>query len=321
MEMKRTNHHHRATCSSWRLVFLWVTVACSCALGRSSSSQSLWAAAEATVAVADADAVEAETVNINNEDSFDEDQLVQETIAAGRGDRDETGVRDQWLSDAHLGEASKIDTRKPISPEVQRLLKAYRLDCEGCDHKEAVKKVNAYVKETKKLAQELKKQKIAGEARDSWARRLFTAAVVAGLSYAYVNRKALGLEVLLKNGLDSLSGGGTDELQGVGEAQRAEILRKRREQAAAAASQRQKQEQDANANPTWLDNEQLEIWTARQEKQFKTALKAFSGVPKKERYKLIAEKVDGKTRIECLTHHRMQELLAKRREYQSQQSQ
>ena len=67
-----------------------------------------------------------------------------------------------------------------------------------------------------------------------------------------------------------------------------------------------------------LQNEQKEVWTPKQEKQFQKALREFSGVPKKERYKLIAEKVQGKSRIECLTHHRMQELLAKRQQKQNQ---
>mmetsp|Transcript_19326 Transcript_19326/g.48107 ORF Transcript_19326/g.48107 Transcript_19326/m.48107 type:complete len:272 (+) Transcript_19326:1058-1873(+) len=239
-------------------------------------------------------------VATHDRDEFDEDELVQETIAAGRGERDEQGIRDQWLSDEHIG--SKIDTRRPISPEVSRLLEAYRLTCEGCDHKQAVKKVNAYVKETKRIAKE---EKVAQERRDALARKLFGALVVAALSAAYLYREKLGLEFLLQNGNAMPS-------EGMGEAQAANIRRLRRQQAADAAATRQ---QSLEA-PTWLQNEQKEMWTPKQEKQFQKALREFSGVPKKERYKLIAEKVNGKSRIECLTHHRMLELLAKRKEQQ-----
>ncbi len=230
-------------------------------------------------------------------DEFDEDELVKETIAAGRGERDEQGVRDQWGSDEHLN--SSFDSRRPISPEVSRLLKAYRLTCEGCDHNQAVKKVNAHVRETKRIAREEKK---AQERRDALARKLFGALVVIVLSAAYLYREPLGLEFLFNNG------GKNSANESMSEAQMANIRRLRRQQAAEAASKRQ-QSQEA---PSWLENEKKEVWTPKQEKQFQKALREFSGVPKKERYKLIAEKVNGKSRIECLTHHRMQELLAKR---------
>ena len=236
-----------------------------------------------------------------------EDELVQETINAGRGGRDEQGIRDQWLSDEHLGEESTYDSRKPISAKVQRLLQAYKLDCTGCDHNQAVRKVNNFLK---RQADEQRKR----EQRDSWARKLFAALLVVGASYAYVNRKRLGLEFLLGNG----RGNDNDDLQGFTEAQRANILRLRREQAATAATKRQQQEEQARAAPSWLENEQKEVWTSKQEKQFQKALQEFSGVPKKERYKLIAEKVNGKSRIECLTHHRMQELLEKRAQEEDQ---
>jgi len=259
-----------------RLLFLWLV--CSCFL----------LAAETTEA----------SESTETESSFDEDEL-------GRGDRDEQGIRDQWLSDEHLGKdgLGVFDSRKPISEDVKRLLKAYRLDCEGCDHKEAVKKVNAYNRETKRLAREEKK---ARERKDSWARKIFSALVVAGLTAAYVHRKKLGLEFLLNNGKNK-----DDDLRGFTEAQKANILRLRREQAADAASKRQQAEAPP---PTWLENEKKEVWTKKQEKQFQKALNEFFGVPKKERYKLIAEKVDGKSRIECLTHHRMQDLLSKQNE-------
>ena len=83
------------------------------------------------------------------------DEIAKETIEAGRGHRDERGVRDQWESDEHLTSESisKFDTRKgrPISNDVKRLLKQYRLECNDCDHNDAVQKVNKYVRETKRL--------------------------------------------------------------------------------------------------------------------------------------------------------------------------
>lgn len=244
-----------------------------------------------------------EIVQQEQEEEFDEDELVKETIAAGRGDRDERGVRDQWLSDEHIGTA--FDSRRPISPEVSRLLEAYRLTCEGCDHNQAVKKVNAYIQETKRIAREEQETR---ERRDAMARKLFGSLVVILLAAAYLYREQLGLEFLLNNGKTT-----TTTNEGMSEAQMANIRRLRRQQAADAASKR-KLSQEA---PSWLENEKKEVWTPKQEKQFQKALREFSAIPKKERYKLIAEKVNGKSRIECLTHHRMQELVAKRQDQQN----
>jgi hypothetical protein len=236
--------------------------------------------------------------------SFDEELLVQETIAAGRGHRDEQGVRDQWLSDDHLGKEGVgiFDARKPISEDAQRLLTRYRLNCPGCDHNEAVKKVNAYVKEAKRLAQEERESR---KRQDSWTQKLVSVLLCIGVSAAYVHRKKMGLEFLLNNGKNK-----DDGLHGCTEAQKANILKLRQQQADDLMSKRQ---QAQAPPPTWLENEKKEVWTKKQEKQFQKALNEFFGVPKKERYKLISEKVDGKSRIECLTHHRMQDLFAKQK--------
>lgn len=254
--------------------------------------------------------------DVDVDDEFDEDMLVKETIAAGRGDRDEQGVRDQWLSDKHLGGESVYDSRKPVSEEVKRLLDAYRLKCDGCGQKEAVKKVNAYVKETKRLNKLAREKAAAAALRDSWARKIFAALVVAGLSAAYVYQKELGLEFLFQDIGRKLGGGNSNN---VDEAQRSEFLRQKRQQAVDAAAERNKPQEAKSSPPTWLANEQKEVWTPKQEKQFQKAAREFSGIPKKERYKLIAEKVVGKSRIECLTHHKMQELLAKYNQEQQQQ--
>jgi hypothetical protein len=250
----------------------------------------------------------------DNDNNVDDDtMLVRETIEAGRGDRDEQGIRDQWHSDAHIGKDSKFDSRKPISKDIQRLLRAYRLECDGCDHSEAVQKVNAYVLETKRLTQLEEERQQQQQRRDAWARWIFTTIMAVGLSCAYMYRTkwSEALEIIVQLVGEKVNGDG-DGLAGFSEAQRAEILRRRRQH---AATQRQPQELQNNNDkavpPTWLDNEKKEVWTSKQEKQFQKALREFGGVSKKERYQLIAAKVDGKSRIECLTHHRMQELLEK----------
>jgi hypothetical protein len=255
------------------------------------------------------------------------DEIAKETIEAGRGHRDERGVRDQWESDEHLTSKSisKFDTRKgrPISNDVKRLLEQYRLECNDCDHNEAVQKVNNYVRETKRLTKLEKERK---EKYDRWSYRIFTSIIIIGLSLAYIYQKEI-LTTLLGNDYEtrirrmvtSGNGVGGSDLSGFTEVQRTEIMRLRRQHASDAATKRQQQEASTAVQPTWLDNEKNEIWTSKQEKQFQKALREYSGVPKKERYKLIAEKVDDKSRIECLTHHRMIELLEKQQQQQQQQ--
>jgi hypothetical protein len=229
---------------------------------------------------------------IDGETTDLEDQAVKEAINAGRGHRDEVGKRDQWKSEEHLGAASKFDSRRPISPDVKRLLKMYRLECSGCDHSEAVALVNESIRTTKLEAQQ--------QARKEWwiSQGLLLAGLVvcAGIVSFVVHQEK------------------TSESSGflLDDNKRSEIQQLRhRQQAADAAVQRN------DAAPTWRDNEQMEIWTTKQEKSFQKALREFGGVAKKERYILIAAKVDGKSRIECLTHHRLQQF----REQQQQKDQ
>jgi hypothetical protein len=221
-----------------------------------------------------------------------EDQAAKEAINAGRGHRDDEGKRDQWDSTEHLGEATKFDSRRPISPDVKRLLKMYRLECSGCDHSEAVSLVNDYVRTTKLEAQQRAR-------REWWISRglvLVTLAVCAGIIRF----------VLLQEKTSGSSHFSPDDKK------RSEIQQLRlRQHIANAAVQRN------TAAPTWRDNEEMEIWTPKQEKRFQKALREFGGVAKKERYVLIAAKVDGKSRIECLTHHRLQQF----REQQQQKDQ
>ena len=206
---------------------------------------------------------------------------------------------------------------------MKRLLKQYRLDCIDCDHNEAVQKVNNYVRETKRLT---KLEKERQEKYDIWSHRIFTAIIIIGLSLSYIYQKEI-LTTLLGDDYETRirrmvtsgiggGGNGNGDLSGFTEVQRTEIMRLRRQHASDAATKRQQLETNTAVQPTWLDNEKKEIWTPKQEKQFQKALREFSGVPKKERYKLIAEKVDDKSRIECLTHHRMIELLEKQQQQQ-----
>ena len=223
-----------------------------------------------------------------------EDEAVKEVINAGRGHRDDAGTRDQWNSKEHLGEESKFDSRRLISPDVKRLLNTYRLECSGCDHSEAVSLINDYVR-TKKLEAQQQARK------DLWADRgLMLAALVVCASivkFVILQEKNLG-----PSGF-SLDGKKQSEIQQL----------RQRQQITNAAVQRGRN----TAAPTWRDNEEKVIWTNKQETQFQTALRAFGGVTKKERYVLIAAKVDGKSRIECLTHHRLQQF----REEQQQKDQ
>ena len=58
--------------------------------------------------------------------------------------------------------------------------------------------------------------------------------------------------------------------------------------------------------PTWRELEEREAWSARQEKQFREGLRAYGGVANgKEKWRLIAERVDGKDRAACYNHHKL----------------
>ena len=77
-----------------------------------------------------------------------EEEIFQETLAAGRGEREAQGVRDQWEVKSGIG--GKEDTRKPISKKVRSMMEDNGLSCPGCSHKEAVAMVNAFIKEEQK---------------------------------------------------------------------------------------------------------------------------------------------------------------------------
>lgn len=228
---------------------------------------------------------------VDDEKAVDlEEKIMRETISAGRGERDEVGVRDQWSSTDHLGESSKFDTRKRSpSAKARRLLREYRLECNGCDHNEATAKINAFVLETKERAR-----------RRQWLERAVIVAVTLGAVLLFL---FAGFQTKTSQYLRNHSSGK--------KVMRLDIEEERRRQAFLAESRRAAAEAKRRAAPTWRDIEEREVWTAKQEKQFAKALLEFGGIPPKERYHLIATRVDDKSRQECLMHHKLLKAIAK----------
>lgn len=235
-------------------------------------------------------------MNDDNQDIDEELQrlVVEETLASGRGERDAVGVRDQWGSTEHLKQ--QYDARRKPSKRVTGLLEEYRLSCEGCDHDEAVAKINAFVLDTK---QGILKQ----QATRRFSERMFGVfawLVVALVSAFWYKRKFQSQGVTLGAPQDSSFAKG----------RRKEIERQRKRFEKTLEVERSSQK-PMKRPPTWREQEQKEVWTKEQERQFSRALKAFGGVPGKARYTLIADKVDGKTRQECLMHHKLIQVCSK----------
>ena len=249
----------------------------------------------------------AETASQNDHDDFDEEELLYETIAAGRGHRDEVGMRDQWSSTEHLGVKFDSKTSK-ISPRVQALLKSYRLECNGCrTEQDAIMKINTFVIATKAEAQRL-------ESRQLWQERAVSVITVLVVILAgwlvharYRRRKNDALSAAPRFGIGGYSIGRSSATTADANTRRIQIEAQRRR----AALLQQNEAAAPPPPPTWRENEELEIWTAAQEKQFHKALVCFGGVPPKARYILIADKVDGKNRLECLMHHKLLQAMAK----------
>lgn len=223
----------------------------------------------------------------------EDDRLVQETIEAGRGHRDEKGERDQWGSTEHL--KARFDSRRPISTKVKALMDRYQIDCKDCDHAEAVAKVNAFLKDAKE-------EDARRERRQLWWSRALNALTILVLvcaAVAFTHKEEL--QAMIDAKLDEKYGGA--DSTPLSEARRQEI-EKQRQNAALAAEARAKEAAEKEA-PNWREREEKEVWTSKQEKQFTKALASFGGVPAKARYTLIADKVEGKTRNECLMHHKL----------------
>jgi len=247
-------------------------------------------------------AASASDINIKNDNNNLEDEVMLETIATGRGDRDEVGHREEWSKQEHLRESSRFDTRKgqPISSQIKKKLQFYRLECNECDNNEAVAKINAFVLDTKRQA-EVKAQ------RQSWMSAVIQAVVGAALcALAYFFYQ----DGTINKGSYTL-GGGSSGGSGSDDNRRTQIEDQRR-RAAARLEEEILTLQRANDNaPTWVDNEMTEIWTPKQEKQFANALVMYGRMSAKTRYKLVADNVDDKTKQECLMHHKLQQLIAK----------
>mmetsp|Transcript_47372 Transcript_47372/g.92404 ORF Transcript_47372/g.92404 Transcript_47372/m.92404 type:complete len:235 (+) Transcript_47372:107-811(+) len=207
-----------------------------------------------------------------------EEEVARETIAAGRGERETIGVRDQWASTDHLGEV--FDSRKPISAKARHLLREYRLECAGCDHYEATARINAFVRMTRRRARNRK-----------WLRHASILIMVfVGTVFLF---KAIAAETSAQRAVD-------DQIR-----REIEDMRRR------ADTEEMNQRIAAKRAPTWREIEEKEVWTPKQEKQFAKALVEFGGIPAKERYGFIADNVKDKSRQECLMHHKLLEAITK----------
>lgn len=245
-------------------------------------------------------------VQIRSQESLDheigtiEDEAFRETIDEGRGERDIRGVREEWESSQHVGKNSKTDTRRPISSKVKRLLENYGLECNGCDHNEATSVINNFVRNTKEEA------KIEAERRARNER--YFSFVVSGLAFfgvvSYLIFRFRPFKEADNAASSSVGNHLRSSIQSIQEKAAAEERFKRAKAADARADARQ-------AKSSWLELEEKALWTARQEKQFTKALNEFSGIRPKERYQLIAGRVHDKSRLECLMHHKLQQLKAK----------
>lgn len=234
-----------------------------------------------TAAAAEETAAEANSGDV----SALEEEIMREAIADGRGDRDEVGVRDQWESNEHLRD--QFDVRRPPSLKVQQLLQAYRLECENCDHDEATSKVNAFVRDAKKEA----KQRTQ---KDVWQSRVVSVVLLIGTAAVFWFFSSFDS----RNSLDPRMDAQT----------RSWIVEQRLQ---AAKEKERHQRVNAVSAPSWRENEEKELWSPRQIKQFENALSKFGGVPPKERYHLIAQKVNDKSKLECQMHHKLQQAMAK----------
>jgi hypothetical protein len=230
-------------------------------------------------------AEEEAAADLNSDVSALEEEIMREAIAEGRGDRDEVGIRDQWESSEHL--RGHFDVRRPPSFKVRQLLQTYRLECENCDHDEATSKVNSFVRDTKQEAQRRARN-------DVWQSRAVSVVLLIGAAAAFwffaSSRTYLGPEPRIDAPTRSWI-----------EAQRLQ----------AAKEKERHQRINAVSTPSWRDNEETELWSPRQEKQFVKALSEFGGMSPKERYHLIAQKVNDKSKLECQMHHKLQQAMAK----------
>ena len=219
-----------------------------------------------------------------------ENAAFQETIRQSRGDRESQGVRDQWESKDGIGR--KEDLRRKMTKKTRRRLEDHGLDCKGCTNAEAIDVINDFVRREQKR---IKSEEYYADRR----KKIMGFLVPFG-----------GLVVLLMIGFLVLQGtaAAVDRPRKVDDEIREAI---RQTQFYAEARAAAKAESLSKPAPSWRDNEELEEWTPRQEKQFRKALGPLMGLPPKERWRLVAEKVEGKDHKECASHYKLQQILEK----------
>ena len=219
-----------------------------------------------------------------------ENAAFQETIRQSRGDRESQGVRDQWESRDGIGR--KEDLRRKMTKKTRRRLEDHGLDCKGCTNAEAIDVINDFVRREQKR---IKSEEYYADRR----RKIMGFVVPFG-----------GLVLLLGIGFLVLqaSAAAVDRPRKVDDEIREAI---RQTQFYAEAMAAAKAESLSKPAPTWRDNEEMEEWTPRQEKQFQRALGPLMGLPPKERWRLVAEKVEGKDHRECAAHYKLQQILGR----------
>ena len=161
------------------------------------------------------------------------------------------------------------------------------------------------MKETKEEAKRQQQQQERQKQLKGTGIFMTVVALLVGGSLFYLNQQQHGGGNRLGGGSSS---GGIDQTRRLQEIQ-AQRQRAEAEMMKQALEAKQQGKNGGRTPPSWQEQEAKEVWTSKQIKQFDNALIAFGGVPPKARYGLIADKVDGKTRNECLLHHKYIEWL------------
>ncbi|KAJ1458711.1 hypothetical protein M885DRAFT_586072 [Pelagophyceae sp. CCMP2097] len=213
-----------------------------------------------------------------------QDEAMRDVLAAGRGERDDQGVRDQWVSGAGIG--SKTDTKfRAPSKRISEFLRDNMIECPfPCDHRSAVQLVQEYV-ETKKRNNERE------ALREKWVPT--SKQILAGLASMLAISTALTLYLI--------TGSSGSDRRGDSARDASSPLEKRYPGADLAPRI------ELRKPPTWRETEEKEVWTLKQLKQFETAVTNYLGVPPKERWPLVAARVDDKTFRECAQHFKLRE--------------
>ena len=219
-----------------------------------------------------------------------EQAAFQETVRQSRGGREEQGVRDQWVEGTGVGR--KEDLQRKMTKKTSQRLMDHGLECRGCTNAEAIEVINDFVRR--------EQRRIQNEEHYAERRRKFMSFFVPftgsllllGISFLVLQGTAAAVDNKGARKVD-------DEIR--------DAIRKTQFYAEAMKAAKGEALKPA---PTWRDNEELEEWSPRQEKQFQKALGPLMGLPPKERWRLVAEKVEDKTFKECAAHYKLQQILA-----------